>query len=77
MQDALYLLELELSSAGPTISSWPNYGKIAAKTDVYHCHLNKGKPRYVAVWKVTDRVNKVIEVRYVGTHENADYRRIN
>ena len=61
----------------PERHNWPNYGKIAGKKNIYHCHLNKGKPRYVAIWKVTDKNIKLMEVRYVGTHENADYRNIN
>jgi hypothetical protein len=47
------------------------------KKDIYHCHLNSGKPRYVAIWKVVDKHKRYMEIRYVGTHENADYRLIN
>lgn len=77
VSDILFALRQELEKEGPERVNWPNYGKIKGKTDVYHCHLNKGKPRYVAVWKVVDNVVKLMEIRYVGTHENADYRRIN
>jgi hypothetical protein len=42
----------------------------------YHCHIKKGRPTYVVVWQVTDREIKIVEVKYVGTHEGADYRRI-
>jgi len=73
---ALYALRRELETDGPERTHWPHYGRIVGKKDVHHCHLNKGKPRYVAVWKLTDRDIQLIEVRYVGTHENADYRRI-
>ncbi|WP_028317267.1 type II toxin-antitoxin system RelE family toxin [Desulfobulbus elongatus] len=73
---ALYTLRRELEAGGPERGHWPHYGRIVGKKDVHHCHLNKGKPRYVAVWKVIDRTIQLIEVRYVGTHENADYRRI-
>ncbi|OEU68035.1 MAG: cytotoxic translational repressor of toxin-antitoxin stability system [Desulfovibrio sp. S3730MH75] len=66
----------ELTKIGPVRSSWPNYGKIKGKSESYHCHLNKGKPRYVAVWTVVDNEIKIIEVRYVGTHEKTDYKRI-
>lgn len=76
IRDALYLLERDLTARGPEVTGWPNYGKITGKTNIHHCHLNKGKPRYVAVWKVTDQQVKIIEVRYVGTHEKANYRRI-
>lgn len=77
IQDALYFLISELQQFGPEQSAWYHYGKLAGKQDMFHCHLNKGKPRYVAVWKVTEKTAKLMEIRYVGTHENADYRRIN
>jgi len=73
---ALYALHKELEAEGPERVNWPHYGKIAGKPDMRHCHLNKGRPRYVAVWKITDRSVQLMEIRYVGTHENADYRRI-
>jgi len=73
---ALFALHNELVAEGPDRTNWPHYGKIVGKPDMHHCHLNKGKPRYVAVWKVTDRSVKLMEVRYVGTHEGANYRRI-
>jgi len=74
---ALYALGKELEAEGPERKNWPHYGKIIGKTDMHHCHLNTGKPRYVAVWKVTDNSVKIMEIKYVGTHEGADYRRIN
>ncbi len=64
IQERLFALVLEIRGLGPTRTTWPNYGKI------------KGRPTYVAVWKVTDKQNRYVEVRYVGTHENADYGRI-
>ena len=73
---ALYTLYSELKAEGPERTNWPHYGKITGKPDMHHCHLNKGRPTYVAVWKVTDRAVKLMEVRYVGTHEGANYRRI-
>jgi len=76
IRDRLYALVLEIQKLGPSRTNWPNYGKLRGKTDCYHCHLKKGKPTYVAIWKVTDKKNKRVEVRYVGTHENADYGRI-
>jgi hypothetical protein len=77
IKNALKLLRGDLRRYGPEADKWQNYSKLAGKKDYYHCHLNKGHPRYVAVWKVTDYEIKLMEVRYVGTHENADYRRIN
>ena len=76
IKDALYFLELELQELGPQRSNWPHYGGITGKPDMHHCHLNRGKSRYVAVWKVTDKTVKLMEIRYVGTHEDANYRRI-
>jgi hypothetical protein len=76
ISNVLDLLWGELEREGPERRNWPHYGLIVGKKDIHHCHLNKGKPRYVAVWKVTDRNVRMMEIRYVGTHENADYRRI-
>ena len=74
---ALYSLEKELGDEGPERRNWPHYGLIIGKKDMYHCHLNKSKPCYVAIWKVTDKDTNLMEIRYVGTHENANYRSIN
>ena len=79
IRERLYLLELELKIEGPEQPEWRHFGKIKGKgkkIEMYHCHLNAGRPVYVAVWKVTDTQEMILEVRYVGTHENADYRRI-
>lgn len=72
----LDLLVGELAFEGPEQPEWHHYGKLAGKKNVYHCHLNKGRPRYVAVWKVTDEHRLTLEVIYAGTHENANYRRL-
>jgi hypothetical protein len=80
ISDALEALLLDIRHDGPERRNWPHYGKIKGKAknvDMRHCHLNKDKPIYVAVWVVEDMVMQLVEVRYVGTHENADYRRIN
>ena len=76
IKDMLFALVLEINKLGPIRTSWHNYGRIKGQKDCHHCHLKKGKPTYVAVWKVTDKENNIVEVRYVGTHENADYRKI-
>lgn len=80
VQDNLLALITELEWEGPDQPEWRNYGKLLGKSknkDFRHCHLNNGKPRYVAVWKVIDLEIQVMEVKYVGTHENANYRQIN
>ena len=74
--ETLHFLLNEIQREGPVRDSWQNYGKLKGKPGFHHCHLNKGKPRYVAVWKESSVGVKLIEVRYVGSHEKADYRRI-
>jgi len=70
----LRLLFMDLTTRGPAVSGWPNYGKLqGTKGDKRHCHLQKGKPTYVCCWEVIDKKRKIIEVYYVGTHEKAPY----
>ena len=76
IREIFFALVLEIEKIGPARVSWPNYGKIKGTKDCYHCHLRKGRPTYVAIWKVKNKANKIVEVKYVGTHENADYQRI-
>jgi len=54
---------------GPVRGDWPNYGRLSE--DTHHCHIKKGRPTYVMVWRVT--AAKSVEVTYVGTHERAPY----
>jgi len=70
---ALDLLVWEIERLGPVRSNWHHYGKLKGKPGFHHCHLNKGKPRYVAVWLESSDGIKLVEVRYVGTHEKAPY----
>jgi mRNA-degrading endonuclease RelE of RelBE toxin-antitoxin system len=70
-----YLLE-EIRNLGPVRTNWPNYGKLKSRPHCHHCHLKKDQPTYVAVWQERNQEIGLIEVRYVGTHEKADYRRI-
>lgn len=72
----LHALKFDLEQQGPEITHWPNFGRIQNKKGYFHCHLNKGRPRYVAVWRTEDKHIKVIEVRYVGTHEGINYGRL-
>jgi mRNA-degrading endonuclease RelE of RelBE toxin-antitoxin system len=64
-------LILEIMTYGPVRGTWPNYSKLDGNR--HHCHLKKGQPTYVAVWQVTDKTIKLVEVQYVGTHEKAPY----
>jgi len=75
VQSAVLLLVKDLTSNGPIANNWPNYGKLQGKKneDKRHCHLIKGKPTYVCCWEIKDKKIKIIEVYYVGTHENAPY----
>ena len=71
--DALLALWTELKLEGPVQPEWPHFGKLKGRKDEYHCHLNKGRPTYVAVWQVLDKQIRLMEITYVGTHENAPY----
>lgn len=67
------LLFMELQKLGPYRSDWPNYTKMKGSIEDYHCHIEKGRPTYVACWRILDKKNKIIEVYYAGTHEKAPY----
>ena len=67
----LNALILEIMAYGPVRGTWQNYSKLGDNR--HHCHLKKGQPTYVAVWQVTDKTIKLVEVQYVGTHEKAPY----
>jgi len=71
VQDAVALLLAEMMIAGPVRGNWSNYSKLAGSR--HQCHLKKGKPTYVAVWKEDTGGIHLIEVIYVGTHEKAPY----
>jgi len=55
----------------PIRGDWPNFNALSGAR--YHCHLKKGRPTYVAIWKVADKEIRLIEVTYAGTHEKASY----
>lgn len=68
------LLVEDLEQDGPDCKDWPNYSKLKGQNaDNRHCHLKKGKPTYVCCWEVIDKERRLIEVYYVGTHENCPY----
>lgn len=71
VQAILKTLVLEIAASGPVRGNWKNYSTLA--NGDHHCHLKKGKPTYVAVWRVTDKTIKLVEIRYAGTHEKAPY----
>lgn len=79
IREAYALLLADLKNDGPVQPKWHHYGKLVSgknEPERHHCHLNKGRPRYVVVWRVNDFTLEIMEVRYVGTHENASYKDI-
>ncbi|MCI0382274.1 MAG: cytotoxic translational repressor of toxin-antitoxin stability system [Chlamydiae bacterium] len=67
----LDLLSKEIEISGPIRRNWKNFSRLT--DDNFHCHLKKGRPTYVACWRVVDKKIQIIEVYYAGTHENAPY----
>lgn len=76
IDDILSMLVMEIKTEGPVQPEWLNYSKLAGTKDVHHCHLNAGKPRYVAVWKVINRTVRIVEFKFVGTHGKVRYNKI-
>ncbi len=74
IDEIFQLLLAELGLSGPVQKDWPHYGML--REDCYHCHLQRGRPTYVAVWRVLSKKAKVMEVTYVGSHEKAHYGRL-
>jgi mRNA-degrading endonuclease RelE of RelBE toxin-antitoxin system len=73
IKDRLDALVRAIQYDGPVQPAMPHFGKLKGLGETFHCHLNNGKPRYVAVWRVVDKSIELVEVRYVGSHENAPY----
>ena len=71
VQDVLFQLVREIEAAGPIRWDWPNYSKLS--DNEHHCHLKKGKPTYVAVWREVKGQIRLVEVIYAGSHEKAPY----
>jgi mRNA-degrading endonuclease RelE of RelBE toxin-antitoxin system len=69
IQEALFQLVREIEMAGPVRGNWPNYSKLSS--GAHHCHLKKGRPTYVAVWREVQEEIKLVEVIYAGSHEKA------
>ena len=67
----LNALIIEIMASGPVRGNWKNYSQLS--NGDHHCHLKKGQPTFVAVWRVADKTIKLVEIRYVGTHEKAPY----
>jgi len=71
VREALVDLIRDIEADGPVRGNWPNYSRLSANR--HHCHIRKGSPTYVAVWEVTSKEIRLIEVIYAGTHEKAPY----
>ena len=71
------LLAKEMETRGPYRKNWPHYGPLSKGSGIpenaYHCHIKGGKPTYVVCWKIEDKKLRIIEIFYVGTHENTPY----
>ena len=70
---AYSILAKEMEEYGPYRSNWSHYGKLRGSTNAFHCHISSGRPTYVVCWEIKDKAIRVLEVYYVGTHENAPY----
>ena len=71
VREILFQLVRDLEATGPVRGDWPNYSKLAGGD--HHCHLKKGNPTYVAVWREIKGQIRFIEVIYAGSHEKAPY----
>lgn len=71
IRDNIDALIMEIQISGPVRGNWPNYSKLSASE--HHCHVKKGQPTYVAVWREDMGKVRLVEVIYVGTHEKAPY----
>ena len=73
------LLAADIEANGPERVGWPHHSQLKAQKGQkkgvkrFHCHLKGGRTTYVACWTVTDQAIQLVEVYYVGTHENAPY----
>jgi mRNA-degrading endonuclease RelE of RelBE toxin-antitoxin system len=71
IQAVLDALILDIQNSGPVRGNWRNYSKLSGSS--HHCHLKKGNPTYVAIWRELDNEIKLVEFTYAGTHEKAPY----
>jgi hypothetical protein len=71
VQNLLIALKKDMEANGPIRGDWPNFSALSHNR--CHCHLKKGHPTYVAIWEVLNKEIRLIEVTYVGTHQNAPY----
>lgn len=67
----------EIAEYGPIRKSWSHFGKLkkdrGIPDEAYHCHIQSGRPPYVACWYIENKKLRIIEIFYVGTYENTPY----
>jgi mRNA-degrading endonuclease RelE of RelBE toxin-antitoxin system len=73
IQSVASALVAELEIRGPMLHDWKHFGKLKGQGERFHCHVKSGRPTYVVCWEVIDKRIRIMEVYYVGTHENAPY----
>ncbi len=66
-------LQADLMMRGPMVPEWKNFSKLRGHGQRYHCHIKSTRPTYVVCWEVIDKRIRILEIYYVGTHENAPY----
>lgn len=71
IKEALFQLVRDIQTSGPVRGDWPNYSKLSGSK--HHCHIRKGKPTFVVIWRVEQEKIKFVEITYAGTHEKAPY----
>jgi len=75
--ERLATLVADLEEKGPIQRSWSHFSGLGKSKNIpsnsYHCHIKSGRPTYVVCWQVINKVIQIIEIFYVGTHENAPY----
>lgn len=77
VSEVLARLVKDLEIGGYVQKSWPHFSSLGKgkriPTNSYHCHIKRGRPTYVACWQMIDKKIQIMEIFYVGTHENAPY----
>lgn len=73
----LWRLMLDIERLGPIQKSWSHFSALKKDKRIpdgsYHCHIKSGRPTYVVCWRVENKKIKIVEIFYVGTHENTPY----
>ena len=68
VQEKFRALVKDIENDGPVQKSWPNYSTVGKVS--HHCHLSY---KWVAVWRLDENNNMIVEVYYVGSRKNAPY----